>query len=72
MSLIFYLIQVPHLSITRHSLANRFSEQAIKHKVLLQQATINSNKSILNSIHIEDADVTHKPESSLYPLNENA
>jgi len=40
---------VPHLSVTRLSLANRFSEQAIRHKVLMQQQCSDDQSASLDN-----------------------
>ena len=45
---------VPHLSITRHSLANRNSEQAIRQKSLLQQISNAGDSEILQSISLNE------------------
>jgi hypothetical protein len=43
------------LSITRHSLANRNSEQAIRQKSLLQQISNAGDSEILKSISLDDS-----------------
>jgi len=49
---------VTHLSITRHSLANRNSDQAIKQKALLQKVSSVSDGEILKSISLDDTSFT--------------
>jgi hypothetical protein len=51
---LFYYL-VPHLSITRHSLANRYSEQAILQKALLKrESTIDTFGLNSSSIILEE------------------
>jgi len=45
---------VPHLSITRHSIANRNSEQAIRQKNLLQQISNAGDSEIIKSISLNE------------------
>ncbi len=48
-------ILVPHLSITRHSLAYRNSDMAIKQKELLKRASLNdSSFGSSIAVHLDD------------------